>query len=36
MSLLINNKIISYGKGGSKKQAEQDAARSALKYLEKE
>ena len=36
MSLLINNKIISYGTGGSKKQAEQEAAKSALKYLEKE
>ena len=34
MSLIIKNKIISYGEGSSKKQAEQAAANAALKSLE--
>ncbi len=33
VNLLLNGKIISYGKGKSKKQAEQSAARSALNML---
>ena len=33
MSLIINNKVISYGEGSSKKQAEQNAAKAALDIL---
>ena len=33
MSLIINNKVISYGEGSSKKQAEQNAAKAALDML---
>ena len=34
MSLIINNKVISYGEGSSKKQAEQNAAKAALDILQ--
>ena len=35
MSLIINNEIISNGEGSSKKQAEQNAAKTALEFLNK-
>jgi ribonuclease-3 len=35
ITISINDKIISYGKGKSKKEAQQNAAKNALKYISK-